>query len=140
MINIYTVIKGSTQVFWLIYVLIPFPSIFCVYGPPLWEVSSWSLTFCQTYRVTSARTQTAKCMSCQEGGHVTSKKTSDSSGTQSSFGFWSFSVHIRLPLSGTTFLLTYDTVVISHSSKLLSKLLPLLLPFLSYSNPLKDIR
>ena len=37
----------------------------------------------------------------------------------------------RRPLSGTTFLLTSDTAVLSHSSKLLS----LLLPTLSYSNP-----
>ena len=41
----------------------------------------------------------------------------------------------RLPLSGTTFLLTSDTAVLSHSSKLLLKHLSLLLPTLGYSNP-----
>ena len=41
----------------------------------------------------------------------------------------------RLPLSGTTFLLTSDTAVLSHSSKPFSKLFPLLLPTLKYSNP-----
>ena len=41
----------------------------------------------------------------------------------------------RLPLSGTTFLLTSDTAVLSHSSKLLAKLFSSLQPTLSYSNP-----
>ena len=41
----------------------------------------------------------------------------------------------RLPLSGTTFLLTSDTAVLSHSSELFLKPLSLLLPTLSYSNP-----
>ena len=41
----------------------------------------------------------------------------------------------RLPLSGTTFLLTPDTAVLYHSSKLLLKPFSLLLPTLSYSNP-----
>ena len=40
----------------------------------------------------------------------------------------------RLLLSGATFLLTSDTAVLSHSSKLLLKLFSLLLPILSYSN------
>ena len=37
----------------------------------------------------------------------------------------------RLPLAGTTFLLTSDTAVLSHSSKLLVKLFSLLLPTLA---------
>ena len=45
----------------------------------------------------------------------------------------------RLPLSGTTFLLTSDTAVLSHSSELFLKPLSLLLPTLSYSNPFTGI-
>ena len=45
----------------------------------------------------------------------------------------------RLPLSGTTFLLTSDIAVLSHSSKLLLKLFSLLLPTLIYSNPFTGI-
>ena len=41
---------------------------------------------------------------------------------------------LRLPLSGTTFLLTSDTAVLSHSSWLLLEPFALLLPTLSYSN------
>ena len=50
------------------------------------------------------------------------------------FGYRSFSVQ-KLPLSGTTFPVTSDTAVLSHGSKLLLKLLSLLLPTLSCSNP-----
>ena len=46
---------------------------------------------------------------------------------------------LRLPLSGTTFLLTSDTAVLSHSSTLLSNLFSLLLPALNYSNPFTGI-
>ena len=54
------------------------------------------------------------------------------------FGYRSFL--FRLPLSGTTFLLTSDTTVLSHRSKLLLKHFSLLLPTLSYStNPLACI-
>ena len=42
----------------------------------------------------------------------------------------------RLPLSGTTFSLTSDTAVLSHSSELLLRHFSLLLPSLSHSNPL----
>ena len=45
----------------------------------------------------------------------------------------------RFPFSGTTFLLTSDTAILSHSSKLLSKLFSLLLPTLNYSNPFTGI-
>ena len=49
----------------------------------------------------------------------------------------------RLPLSGTTFLLTSDTAVLSHTSKLLLKPFSLLLHYLvhtlSYTIPFKDI-
>ena len=45
----------------------------------------------------------------------------------------------RLPLSETTFLLTVDTAVLSHSSKLLLKAVSLPLPTLSYSNLLTGI-
>ena len=45
----------------------------------------------------------------------------------------------RLPLSRTTFLLTSDSVVLSHSSKRLLNHFSLLLPTLSYSNPFKSI-
>ena len=41
---------------------------------------------------------------------------------------------LRLPLSGTTFLLTSDTAVLSHSSWFLLEPFALLLPTLSYSN------
>ena len=41
----------------------------------------------------------------------------------------------RLPLSGTTFLLTPDTAVLSHSSKLLLKPFSSLLTTMRYSNP-----
>ena len=53
------------------------------------------------------------------------------------FSYWSFSV--RLPLSGTTFLLTSNTAILSHSSKLLLKPFSLLQPTLSYSNPFTGI-
>ena len=46
---------------------------------------------------------------------------------------------LRLPLSGTIFLLTSDTAVLSHSSTLLSNLFSLLLPALNYSNPFTGV-
>ena len=54
------------------------------------------------------------------------------------FGYRSFL--FRLPLSGTNFLLTSDTAILSHRSKLLLKHFFLLLPTPSYSaNPLACI-
>ena len=53
------------------------------------------------------------------------------------FGYWSFSV--RLLLSGTTFLLTSNTAILSHSSKLLLKPFSLLLPTLTPSQVLDAV-
>ena len=52
-------------------------------------------------------------------------------------GSWALATEhslFRLPLSGTSFLFTSDTAVLSHSSKLLLKTFCLLLPTLSYYN------